>query len=221
MAAPVGRRSRWVLKSGGLASAPTHCNWPAMQLGRRSGPRRRRRKPMTRSGPRRRMRRTKMRRRPRGYRPPAPRCCIVSRHRPIMTPNFSADRPHIHPPPPRVRSPSARRRLRRRPTRAGGRASADPPRAETRASKQQVERVRPARHARRTPRRDTAERRPADNDVASARSSLREDRDAYRSSDWRRDWAADDNAPAARSWERWQERDAERESSWRGSNRYD
>lgn len=104
---------------------------------------------------------------------------------------------------------------------AGTPASPDPQRADMRASEHQVERTRSSRPVRRATRRDSADRRPVDSDVPTARSSGREERDPYRTSDWHRDWAAADNAPAARSWERWQEHDADRGSSWRGRSRYD
>jgi hypothetical protein len=95
---------------------------------------------------------------------------------------------------------------------------ADPRHAETRASGQQEKRVRPSRYSRRAAHRDSAERRTAEGNAATARFPVQEERAPYRGSDWRRDWAGDDGAPVARSWDRWQDRATDR--GW-GRNAYD
>jgi hypothetical protein len=110
--------------------------------------------------------------------------------------------------------------------------TADPQRADTRASSRQEERPQPAlNNNRRASPRDTAERHTADqqptadDNVPTARSSdRRQDQDTNRTSSRRRDRAAGDSVPttssSASSSDRRPDQDNNRSSSWR-PDRYD
>lgn len=108
--------------------------------------------------------------------------------------------------------------------------TADPQRADTRASSRQEERPQPAlNNNRRASPRDTAERHiadqqpTADDNVPTARSSdRRQDQDTNRTSSRRRDRAAGDSVPSssASSSDRRPDQDNNRSSSWR-RDRYD